>query len=78
MAIHENIARLRSAAGISARELSKKAGLAWGHIALIERQVASNPTQKTLEAIADALGVTVDDLLSDKASHSPKTDKRSA
>lgn len=78
MALHENLARLRIKAGLSARELSKKAGLAESHIALIERQIATNPTQKTLEAIALALNATVDDLIDDKGAHGPSSDKRAS
>lgn len=78
MALHENLARLRIKAGLSARELSKKAGLTESHIALIERQIATNPTQKTLEAIALALGVSVTDLIDDKDSDGPSSKQGAA
>lgn len=51
----------RAAAGIdSARQLSRRAGLADGHVAMFERGVLDDGSAKTLARLADVLGVSLD------------------
>jgi transcriptional regulator with XRE-family HTH domain len=61
--IGENIKRYRNKLGISQDALSKKADLAFHTIAKIEAGATPNPTIETVKKIADALGVSVDDLI---------------
>lgn len=50
----------RKAADLTARELSKRAGLAEGHVAMIERGTVDDGRVQTIAKIADALGVSLD------------------
>jgi len=61
--IGENIKKYRKLAGISQDQLSKKADLAFHTIAKIEAGSTPNPTIETVKKIADALGVSLDDLM---------------
>ncbi len=61
--IGENIKKYRKIAGISQDMLSKKAILAFHTIAKIEAGSTPNPRIETVKRIADALGVTLDDLV---------------
>jgi len=61
--IGNNIKRLRLKLGISQDTLSKKANLAFHTIAKIEAGSTPNPTIDTVKKIADALGVSLDDLM---------------
>lgn len=61
--IGENIKKYRNKLGISQDTLSKKANLAFHTIAKIEAGATLNPTIETVKKIADALGVSLDDLL---------------
>jgi len=61
--IDENIKRIRKDKGISQDRLSKLADVTHTTLAKIESGVNSNPTIKTLQKIAKALDVKVDDLL---------------
>ena len=61
--IGENIKKYRNKLGISQDVLSKKANLAFHIIAKIEAGATPNPTIDTVKKIADALGVSVNDLL---------------
>jgi transcriptional regulator with XRE-family HTH domain len=56
---------LREAAGMSQQQLAMSAGLSMSMIGLIEQGQRENPRGQTLLAIAKALGVTVDALLTD-------------
>ncbi|NCU42427.1 MAG: XRE family transcriptional regulator [Candidatus Moranbacteria bacterium] len=58
-----NIKKYRSKIGISQDILSKKADLAFHTIAKIESGATPNPTIDTVKKIADALDVSLDDLL---------------
>lgn len=53
------IATLRKNAGMTQEELSLKAGLQRSHVAKVERGVYA-VTFETIQAIANALGMTVD------------------
>jgi transcriptional regulator with XRE-family HTH domain len=61
--ISANIKKNRNKLGISQDQLSKKANLAFHTIAKIEAGSTPNPTIKTVKKIADALSVSLDDLL---------------
>ncbi|MGI5967567.1 MAG: helix-turn-helix domain-containing protein [Anaerotruncus rubiinfantis] len=58
----ENIVRLRQLKGWTQEDLAHYADLTVASISKIERGV-TNPTLKTLDKIADALGVETDSLL---------------
>ena len=61
--IGENIKRYRKKLEISQDTLSKRANLAFHTIAKIEVGATPNPTIDTVKKIADALGVSLDDLI---------------
>lgn len=61
----ERIRELREAAGMSRRALDDRAHLTFGHTQGIECGRIRSPEAATVKAIADALGVTTDALLSD-------------
>jgi len=61
--IGENIKKYRHKLGISQDVLSKKANLAFHTIAKIEAGSTPNPTIDTVKKIADALNVSLDDLM---------------
>lgn len=61
--IANNIRKYRNKLGISQDILSKRANLAFHTIAKIEAGSTPNPTIDTVKKIADALGITLDDLM---------------
>lgn len=61
--IGENIKKYRQKLGISQDVLSKRANLAFHTIAKIEAGSTPDPRIETVKKIADALGVSLDDLL---------------
>ncbi len=61
--IANNIRKYRNKLGISQDILSKRANLAFHTIAKIEAGSTPNPTINTVKKIADALGVSLDDLM---------------
>jgi len=61
--ISKNIKKYRGKKGISQDKLSKLAGVTYNTIIKIESGTTTNPRVETLDAIAHALGVTVDNLL---------------
>lgn len=61
--IAKNIRKLRQEKGISQDKLSKLANLSLNTIVNIELGKNPNPTIETLEKIAKALGVSIEDLL---------------
>lgn len=58
-----NMKKYRKKLGISQDVLSKKANLAFHTIAKIEAGSTSDPRIETVKKIADALNVTLDDLM---------------
>ena len=62
--IGDNIKKYRNKLGISQDILSKRANLAFHTIAKIEAGSTPNPTINTVKKIADALGVSLDVLIS--------------
>ncbi|MBT4732888.1 helix-turn-helix transcriptional regulator [Candidatus Woesearchaeota archaeon] len=61
--ISVNIKKYRNKLGISQDTLSKKAVLAFHTVAKIEAGSTPDPRIETVKKIADALGVTLDDLM---------------
>jgi len=61
--IAKNIKKLRQEKGISQDRLSKLADLSLNTIVSIEAGNNSNPTIETLEKIAKALDISIDELL---------------
>ena len=58
----ENIKKLRKQRGLSQEELAKKAGVTYSTLIKLESGVNKNPTIKTIQQIASALEVTLDEL----------------
>ena len=61
--IAENMRKYRNKLGISQDVLSKRANLAFHTIAKIEAGSTPNPRIETVKKIADALGITLNDLI---------------
>jgi transcriptional regulator with XRE-family HTH domain len=61
--IGENLKKLRLKAGLSQDALSKRADLAFHTISKIEAGVTPNPTIDTVKKLADALGVSLDEIM---------------
>lgn len=61
--IARNIKKYRKKVGISQDKLSKLANITYNTIIKIESGATCNPRVETLKQIADALGVSVDELL---------------
>lgn len=61
--LKENIKRYRKEKNLSQEELAKKAGITYTTLTKIESGHNDNPTVKTLQQIAQALEVTLDDLM---------------
>jgi transcriptional regulator with XRE-family HTH domain len=59
----ENVKRIRTQKGVSQDKLSKLAGVTLTTLVKIEAGANDNPKIKTLKSIADALEVTVDELI---------------
>jgi Predicted transcriptional regulators len=64
--IAQNIKKYRNERGISQDKLSKLSGVTYNTIIKIESGATSDPRVETLNAIAKALDVTVDNLLNPK------------
>jgi len=61
--IGENIKKIRQQQSLSQDTLSKKANLAFHTVAKIETGATPNPTIDTVKKIADALDVSLDNLM---------------
>lgn len=61
--IARNIRKYRAEKELSQDKLSKLAEVSFNTVAKIEAGDTPNPTVKTMEKIADALGVTIEDLM---------------
>jgi transcriptional regulator with XRE-family HTH domain len=59
----ENIKKIRESKGLGINELSRLSGVNASYISAMERGEKENPTITTLKKLADALEVTVDELL---------------
>ncbi len=60
---NENVKKYRAKLGLSQEELAHKAGVTYSTLTKIEIGVNQNPKVKTLQQIAAALDVTLDDLM---------------
>ena len=61
--ISENIKYYRGKLGISQEKLAHLSGVTYSNITKLEAGYIQDPRVKTLQKIADVLGVTVNDLL---------------
>lgn len=61
--IGNNVRKYRKKLGISQDVLSKRANLAFHTVAKIEAGSTPNPTIETVKKLADALDVSIDDLM---------------
>jgi len=61
--LSENIKKIRKKKGLSQDKLAKVADVTHTTLVKIESGANDNPTIKTLKKIADALGVTLDELV---------------
>jgi len=61
--IGRNVRKYRKKLSISQDTLSKRANLAFHTVAKIEAGSTPNPTIETVKKLADALGVSLDDLM---------------
>ena len=59
----ENIKRYRTKMGLSQDQLARKSGITYSTLTKLESGVNQNPKVKTLQEIAKALGVTLNDLM---------------
>jgi len=59
----DNVKRYRTKKGLSQEELAHKAGVTYSTLTKIEIGVNQNPKVKTLQQIAAALDVTLNDLM---------------
>ena len=67
-----NLKIIRRAKGLSQKELAEKTGLTIRIISYYENEATSPPIDK-IEIIANALGITIADLLNDKVTKNIKT-----
>ena len=61
--IGKNLKKLRTDKQLSQDQLSKKANIHLNTVVVVETRENSNPTIQTLMKIADALGVSINDLI---------------
>lgn len=61
--IARKIKKYRKKLHLSQDKLSKRAGIAFHTVAKIEAGTTPDPRVETMKKIADALGVTIDDLM---------------
>jgi len=58
-----NLKRYRNEKGLSQEQLAQKSGITYSTLAKLESGVNQNPTVRTLQQIARALEVSLDDLM---------------
>lgn len=61
----ENIKYYRAKIGLSQEKLAQRASVTYSSLSKIEAGYHTDPRLSTLKKIADALGVTIDDLIKD-------------
>lgn len=64
--LSENVKKLRKKKGMSQDKLAKRADVTLTNLVKIESGVNNNPTMKTLKKIADALDVSIDEIVGRK------------
>jgi transcriptional regulator with XRE-family HTH domain len=62
----KRLKQLRKKTGWSQQKLAEKAGLSYNVITKIEQDVAKKPTIQTMIKLADAFGISLDDLVGRK------------
>ncbi|MCI2161287.1 MAG: helix-turn-helix domain-containing protein [Oscillospiraceae bacterium] len=62
----ERLGEIRKQKNMGLDELSKKSGVPRGTLSKISAGITKNPALDTIQAICDALGCTLDDLVSDE------------
>lgn len=60
--LQHRLQRLRKSAGMSQADLAMKAGLLLGRVTYIEQGMTTDPKLSTISALANALGVSLDEL----------------
>jgi transcriptional regulator with XRE-family HTH domain len=65
--IADNLKRLRKAKGWSQHKLSNEAGLSLTSITKLEQGVTTDPVISTIVKIANALGISLDELVDRKS-----------
>lgn len=63
--IGERIKYLRLRKGYSISRLAKEAGVSKTYLSNLDRGIQNNPSLQFLEKVAERLGITVDQLISD-------------
>ena len=61
--LSKKLRELRKKAGWSQQKLAEKAGLSYNAITKIEQGAATKPTIQTMIKIADAFGISLDELV---------------
>ena len=61
--IEQRLRQLRKKIGWSQQKLAEKAGLSYNVITKIEQGVAKRPTIQTMMKLADAFGISLDELV---------------
>jgi len=64
--LEQRIKQVRKKAGWSQQKLAEKAGLSLAVITKIEQGVAKRPSIQTMMKLADALGISLDELVGRK------------
>lgn len=64
--LEQRLKQLRKKAGWSQQKLAEKAGLSYNVITKIEQGVARRPTIQTMIKLADAFGISLDQLVDRK------------
>ena len=68
----DNLKRLRKEKGWSQQKLAEKAGISYVVITKVEQGQTKDPTLSSLTKLADALGVSLDELAGRSSSRSSK------
>ena len=63
MALGKRLQKIRQAAGLTQQGLCQKAGLSYSTLAKIERGAIRSPSVFTIQTIAEALGVSLDEII---------------
>ena len=61
--IEQRLRQLRKKVGWSQQKLAEKAGLSYNVITKIEQGIAKRPTIQTMMKLADAFGISLDELV---------------
>lgn len=61
--LYKKIKKLRKEKNWSQQKLAEKTGLSYNAVTKLEQNIAKHPTIQTIEKIADAFEVSIDELL---------------